>query len=472
MLSLLRHRFTPRILATFVFELVALNAAFGGFVVLRSFRWSASSLLLEDPWAVVRFAAACTLLVQAVFWYLGLYSRYVVYRGRRVYRRLGCAFVVLAVGLYPVCAAFAASSGPVLSVTAKSYVALLAGFFVLIALERFTVLKLFGETSHFGNILILGNGSCTERLIREARTRLGDSLRVVGILAESRDETGRLVQGFPVLGDIAETPRWVRELKVRTLVLATPYGFRDLPLDFLVQARLYGTRILDACRFYESLTQAVLLERLEPYHFLSADGYAALPFRWKVKTALETGIATVLLLIFGIPMLAIAAAIRLTSPGPAIYRQKRVGRDGKIFELLKFRTMVDRAEDRTGPVWARKDDDRVTPLGKWLRRFRVDELPQLINILRGEMAFVGPRPERPEFVEELEKKIPYYRHRHFVKPGLTGWAQVAHGYAASVEAAREKLRYDLYYVKHMSIPFDLVIILATVRAVLQGRGLR
>jgi lipopolysaccharide/colanic/teichoic acid biosynthesis glycosyltransferase len=168
--------------------------------------------------------------------------------------------------------------------------------------------------------------------------------------------------------------------------------------------------------------------------------------------------------------LLVAALVKLTSPGPALYHQERVGLDGRVFTVHKFRTMQNEAEAGIGPIWARPNDVRVTRLGRFLRRTRFDELPQLWNVLRGDMSFVGPRPERPAFVEQLTATIPFYGQRHVVKPGLTGWAQIRYTYGASVEDAVEKLQYDLYYIKNLSIAFDIVIVLETIKTVVLRRG--
>jgi lipopolysaccharide/colanic/teichoic acid biosynthesis glycosyltransferase len=170
-------------------------------------------------------------------------------------------------------------------------------------------------------------------------------------------------------------------------------------------------------------------------------------------------------------MALVAAAVKLTSPGPALYHQNRVGLHGRIFTVHKFRSMRDDAEAATGPVWASKTgDSRVTVIGTWLRRTRFDELPQLWNVLKGDMSFVGPRPERPEFVSELTREIPFYGQRHIVRPGLTGWAQVRYTYGATTEDALQKLQYDLFYIKNLSLALDVYIIMATVKTVVLGKG--
>lgn len=189
------------------------------------------------------------------------------------------------------------------------------------------------------------------------------------------------------------------------------------------------------------------------------------------KRAFDVIAAVALIVVFSWLLILTAIAIRLDSAGPALYRQRRVGKDGKIFEIYKFRSMRADAE-KNGAQWAQTDDDRITRVGRFIRRTRIDEIPQAFNILRGEMSFVGPRPERPEFVALLEREIPHYHDRHLVKPGVTGWAQVRHSYTASVEGARDKLCYDLFYVKHFSLLLDILIVLMTVRVAVLGIGSR
>ncbi|MEO7274381.1 MAG: exopolysaccharide biosynthesis polyprenyl glycosylphosphotransferase, partial [Vicinamibacterales bacterium] len=209
---------------------------------------------------------------------------------------------------------------------------------------------------------------------------------------------------------------------------------------------------------------------LRPSWLIFSPGFKKSQFLRVAKRTLDVGVAC-LGIVLGAPiMLAVAAAVRLSSPGPVLYRQERVGLRGHIFKVVKFRSMRQDAEQATGAVWATKGDTRVTSVGGFLRRARLDELPQLWNVLRGDMSFVGPRPERPEFVSSLTKEIPFYGQRHSVRPGLTGWAQVRYTYGASLEDAMEKLQYDLFYIKNMSIALDLFIIANTVKTVLMRRG--
>lgn len=243
-----------------------------------------------------------------------------------------------------------------------------------------------------------------------------------------------------------------------------------LPLQEIMACKLSGIEVVDAPSFYETMTGKLLLENITPGWFIFSEGFritALVRLIKRVTDLVFSALGLCLVLPF-IPLIALA--IKLDSPGPIFFRQLRVGKREKNFFLYKFRTMRDDAENGTGAVWAQEKDPRVTRVGNFFRKSRIDEIPQLFNVLMGDMSLVGPRPERPEFIEKLKKVIPYYSERHFVKPGVTGWAQVRYPYGASVEDALEKLRYDLYYIKNLSITFDLMIILETVNVVLFRRG--
>jgi len=226
----------------------------------------------------------------------------------------------------------------------------------------------------------------------------------------------------------------------------------------------------DAHTTLSSLTGRIWLESIQPSWFVFTDGFRRSAATLAIKRALDLAFSMIGLVI-SLPIMAlVAAAVRLDSKGPAIYRQKRVGLGGREFEVLKFRSMRVDAEQANGAQWARKDDPRITRVGRFVRKFRLDELPQFVNVIRGEMSFVGPRPERRVFVEQLRKDISYYDERHSVRPGLTGWAQVEYPYGATVEDAYRKLEYDLFYLKNMSIFFDCAIVLKTIRTVFTGTG--
>jgi exopolysaccharide biosynthesis polyprenyl glycosylphosphotransferase len=246
---------------------------------------------------------------------------------------------------------------------------------------------------------------------------------------------------------------------------------RGLNVRELLACRLAGLEVIDGPTFAERALKKIPVDLVKPGDLVFSDGFER-PAWLLVGRRLVSLLASLVLFTIAAPVLAIVAAlIKLDSKGPVFYSQERVGMGGRNFKMLKFRTMKTDAEEG-GVKWAQKNDPRVTGIGKWLRRFRVDELPQILNVLRGEMGIVGPRPERPEFVAKLRRQIPYYDLRTLVPPGITGWAQIRYPYAASLEEAREKLQYDLWYVKHLSVRLDLSILFHTAKVVLFGRGAR
>jgi exopolysaccharide biosynthesis polyprenyl glycosylphosphotransferase len=233
-----------------------------------------------------------------------------------------------------------------------------------------------------------------------------------------------------------------------------------------------GIKIEDGAEFYEQVTGKIPIERLRLGTLLFSSGFHLSRFLVFYKRFASI-VVSIIGLLLTLPLLPfVALAIKLTSPGRLLYHQKRVGRNDKIFYCHKFRTMRADAEADTGPAWASDDDPRITRVGHFLRTARLDEVPQLWNVLKGDMSLVGPRPERPEFIESLKQQIPYYNLRHTVRPGITGWAQVRYKYGSSVDDAKEKLRYDLFYIKHMSPGLDALVFIDTVKTILFGRGAR
>ena len=233
---------------------------------------------------------------------------------------------------------------------------------------------------------------------------------------------------------------------------------------------MLGLPILRGEDFMENIAGRILADRISPSWLIFSPGFQT--GAWRQLTKRATDVACSLLgLLLSLPLIALTAVlVRLSGRGPVIFRQERVGQNNRVFTMYKFRTMVPNAEDESGPVWAVENDQRVTGLGRVLRRLRLDELPQMYNVLKGDMSFVGPRPERPHFVERLSRRLPYYNERHNVKPGITGWAQICFPYGSSEAAALEKLNYDLYYIKYSSLSMDLMILLQTVKIILFGGG--
>ena len=270
-------------------------------------------------------------------------------------------------------------------------------------------------------------------------------------------------------GGICET---VKREKADKIVVSLSERRGVFPLGDVMACKLNGVNVIDAPSFYEHITGKLFLEGINPSWIIFSDGFNVSRVRKVLKRGVDLLCAGVGIILTAPFLPLVALAIKLDSPGPVFYRQERVGDREKNFFLYKLRTMKTDAENGTGAVWAQKNDSRVTRTGAFFRKCRIDELPQFFNILCGDMSMVGPRPERPEFVNKLKEIIPYYSERHFVKPGVTGWAQVRYPYGASVEDAMEKLRFDLYYIKNLSLTFDFMIILETIQVVLFRRGAR
>ena len=325
-------------------------------------------------------------------------------------------------------------------------------------------------TSH--RVLVLGTGP--EAQFVEASLSRGDSKgnALVGFYGLENGEpvlvsAQRLVAAGQRLEDL------VRQLRVDEIIVAVRQQRGGvLPLRSLLECRLNGVQITDMARYFERVQGRIPIDLVKASWMIYGNGYRQGWLRTFNKRMTDVVIAT-LLLVLTLPVMAIAAAMIMADSGmPVVYRQTRVGRFGKHFTLLKLRSMAPDAETGDGARWAAVNDARVTRIGRLMRRTRIDELPQLINVIRGEMSFVGPRPERPEFVTMLTEKLPFYAVRHSVKPGLTGWAQVRYSYGATVEQSMKKLEYDLYYVKNHTLVLDLQIVLETIRVVLLGQGAR
>ena len=322
------------------------------------------------------------------------------------------------------------------------------------------------------NILILGTREMALNVARELKARDDLNVNLVGFLEAKPGDSGpeRMVFGHPVIGAADDLERLAADYRVARIVVAMEDRRGKMPVRELVRLRVQGIRVEDAHSTMSSLSGRIWLESIHPSWFVYSDGFRRSRLTLALKRTLDLSFG-IFGLVVSLPVMALVAmAIKLDSKGPVIFRQKRVGLGGRSFELLKFRSMRVDAEQANGAQWAASNDPRATRVGRFIRKFRLDELPQFINLIRGEMSFVGPRPERPVFVEQLRKDIAYYDERHSVRPGITGWAQVMYPYAATVEDSYRKLEYDLFYLKNMSIFFDCAIILKTIRTVLSGEG--
>jgi len=314
-------------------------------------------------------------------------------------------------------------------------------------------------------IYVLGDGRLAQRLVQAIRNRPDSGMEIAGWSETLSNEFNTRKTLASNITAVLKTSQ-----RISRIILAMPDRRGAIPIRQLLTLRLSGVMVEDATTLFEKITGKIEIEDLHPSWLILSDGF-------RINSAFVAA-ASVISILFSLAclvllfplLLIIAIAIKASSPGPVLYRQKRVGRNDVVFTCYKFRTMRPDAEASTGPMWAGDDDPRITPVGRILRKARLDEIPQLWNVVKGEMALVGPRPERPEFVKWLSTTIPYYTLRHTIRPGITGWAQVNYRYGSSVEDAKEKLRYDLFYIKNMSLGLDLLTLLYTTKVVFLGRG--
>lgn len=291
----------------------------------------------------------------------------------------------------------------------------------------------------------------------------------VGFLDDTHPPGTRL-HGAEVLGKVEDLRPVVNKHRPDSIVVGLTERRRILPVMDLLDMRFQGVRIQEAAALYEVVFGRIPIRELRPAQLIYTAELGPQQSSMRLQHAYSTVIAIVAFLLTLPLMLIVALLVKLSSPGPVLFRQKRVGLNGRVFTLYKFRSMVTDAEAHTGAVWAKRDDPRTTAVGKYLRRLRLDELPQLLNVIRGEMSLVGPRPERPEFVQMLSEQIPFYRQRHAVRPGITGWAQINYKYGETLEDTVIKLEYDLYYIKNLSVSLDLYIMFQTAKVMLFTRS--
>lgn len=405
------------------------------------------------------------LLGQLCFYYNDLYNLTVVCRRSelaiRLVQALGgwCLLLTLGYFWYP---HFMIGQG----------ILVILVFFVLVGIllwrEAFARLGFLFKNRE--RILILGTGQIGIDLCRKLLHRNDLNFEIVGFLDANPERIGERLVNPAIIGTIDNLANIVSRDQIRRVLVALPDRRGRLPVQELLRLRLRGVVIEDAHNLYESVAGRISLESVNPSWLVFSTGFRK--FRWQlfVKRCFDVAFASIGLLLT-LPIMGILAVlIKLDSKGPILFRQERVGQFGHAFTLFKFRSMKEEAESDGVPCWAAEKDARVTGVGHFLRRFRLDELPQFFNILGGDMSLVGPRPERPFFVEKLGKILRYYHERHVVKPGLTGWAQIKFPYASSEEGTREKLEYDFFYIKNFSVLFDLAIIFQTLKTVLWGQG--
>ncbi len=320
-------------------------------------------------------------------------------------------------------------------------------------------------------LLLIGTTPAAVALAQEIHERQAElGVEIVGFVDPDPAKVGAALFNPGIIGTIEDIPHICQSRDVDRVVVSLSDARGRLNMDKLLEIKLSGVTFDHLATVYEEYTGKIAVENLRPSWMIFSEGFRKTRTQVFTKRALDILTASIGLVLAAPLALIVMALIKLTSTGPVFYKQERVGQHGRVFTVFKFRSMRVDAELSTGPVWAQKNDTRATPVGRFLRRTRLDEIPQLWNALRGDMSMVGPRPERPGFVADLTKQIPFYGQRHVVKPGVTGWAQVKYTYGASVEDALQKLQYDLYYIKNMSVALDIFVMFQTVKTVLLRRG--
>ncbi len=334
------------------------------------------------------------------------------------------------------------------------------------SLQRYLLVKGIGRR----NTLIIGFNDRSKEIARKIMRYKPLGLDVVGFVAVKPENVGKSFEGAKVLGNMDEIRSIIKAKNIKEIIISLEKHEDAEMLDIIAKCDMLGVTIKIVPDLYQIITGQVRTSSVYGFPLMEITPQLMTEWERKVKRLIDITVSLAIL-ILSLPITIITAIlIKLETPGPVIFKQERVGLNGKIFNIYKFRSMVQDAEKKTGPVWAGKNDPRVTKVGKFIRKVRIDEIPQMVNVLKGEMSLVGPRPERPYFVEQFAKEIPLYKRRLLVKPGITGWAQVKHKYDETIEDVKTKLKYDLFYIENMSIRMDLKILFRTVFTVLLGKG--
>jgi len=410
-------------------------------------------------------AAVACLFCLATFYLFDLYDFLVMHDRRelvlRLVQALGLAWIALAFSFYTI---------PTLMFGRGISLIALPLALGLMVLWRISIHWFLGHPDFGERILIVGSGNLAVEVAREVLDRPDAGYRIVGFVGTDADLLGKSLINPRVIGLTEQLDEIVKRENIDRIVVAMGERRGQLPTNKLLQLSLAGqVNIEEGASFYERVTGRVSLNMLRP-SWLIFTGRRRRAKIAELSRSLVHWLVALLGAILSLPLVLLTAVlIKLESRGPVFYKQERVGKNGRAFVLMKFRSMrVDAEQD--GPVWASKGDARTTRVGRVIRKIRIDEIPQFWNILKGEMSFVGPRPERPHFVSQLAEEIPFYEQRHLIAPGLTGWAQIKYPYGASIEDARQKLQYDLFYIKNQGLILDAIIMFETIKIILFGRG--
>lgn len=403
------------------------------------------------------------LVFLVVFYACGMYERATLARSTYSYR-LPLIAVMISLAVI-VLVFYAKASGNI-----GRGILVLAGVFIFLCTwgSRHLYGMAVGRGLLSKNALIVGEGREAEAALRLI-TRTADSgFKVLGVVSSKRIQPGTFIQNVPVVGNTEKLRELTDAFDIETIIVATSLSREPTLLRLLRPLRCAGIEVIDYVSLYEMLAQEIPLDHINDEWLMNAAMNGSVIHIRKVKRIMDFTLALIGLILTAPICILTTLFIKMDSRGPVFYRQKRSGIDGNPYMVLKFRTMRKDAEAKSGAVWSTSNDSRITRIGNYLRKWRVDEIPQLVNVLKGEMSLVGPRPERPEFIDTLSSAIPFYRERLMVPPGVTGWAQVKFPYSSNIDGARRKLQFDLYYIKHMGFFLDLIILLKTFRTVVEG----
>jgi sugar transferase (PEP-CTERM system associated) len=456
-------RFNARMLLLLLAEALLL---FGGLIIAVYVRLGAvdaeDTLLQRNGFYK---AALATVFCLASFYLFDLYDFVVMHDRRelvlRLMQALGLAWVALALTFYAV--------PQVMIGRGVSFISLPLALLLMVG-WRLGIHWILGHPELGERILIVGSGQFAVEIARETLGRPDAGFRVVGFVDNDPELVGKSLINPKVIGLTSDLRAIVKKENIDRIVVAIGDRRGHFPTQELLRLSLSGdVSIEESASFYERLTGRVLLDMIRPSWLIFSSRGQRARINEFARIIMHRSVALIGALL-SLPIAIITAVlIKIDSRGPVFYKQERVGKNGRPFTLIKFRSMrVDAEKD--GPVWAKTEDERTTRVGRIIRKIRVDEIPQFWSILRGDMNFVGPRPERPHFVAQLAQEIPFYEQRHLIPPGLTGWAQIKYPYGASIEDARQKLQYDLYYIKNQSLTLDATILFETVKTILFGRG--
>lgn len=434
------------------------------FLIAATVTW----FVLAPPFPVLSYAALSVLGAVGAFvllYYTSAYGLTVLGSGRRTLEAATAAIGVGVVGILGLHFILRFQQHTV------EAMANIAGLFIPLLLGgRMTFRVLSSHPRFTRRVLIVGTSDLARAIARAVRERRNLGAEVAGFLSDDLDDQGAWVEGFPVLGEVHHIEKILSEERIGIVVVASKRRDEYFPASELLASKLAGVKVESGVSFYERVTGRIYLRELRASYLIFSSGFPGGPWIEIPKRMLDIAIAGTGLLLGG-PFIALAAlAIKLDSPGPVFFGQERLGQHGRVFHCWKLRSMRHGAERETGPVFAGQRDDRKTRVGTLLRMARIDELPQLWNVFVGDMSMVGPRPERPEFVEALDEKYPYFRLRSALKPGVTGWAQIRHGYVSDVIGYEDKLALDLYYLKYRSFLMDVMILWKTLKTVVLLSG--